>query len=194
MNNSTNSLSENNPCYECPSNCCNPLVVGFPKKIISPLPKGGASSEMIIEAEKGLIQISKSFVEEVLQWPKDERFSLKGVHLGTKVQEDLATEIIYINNIHLINLHLRLALECVAFDQTTKTCTKYDTRPDICRDFSAETCGLSKISRPKQKSDGSLYDISEIVEINRELHNTLIKPTIEEAIFVLREELDTISV
>lgn len=166
-------------------------MVGHPRIFLFPLPRGGATQEFILEAEEVLARFIREFVEDILSLPADRRFSLKGIILATEEQDDTATEIVIRQNIPFIVLYIRLALACTAFDQPTGVCTRHDTRPDLCRDFSVDTCGLSKISRPKQKSDGIHYTISELVESNRRFQAAAL-PTIEEVMDALRTKLKTI--
>lgn len=139
-----------------------------------------------------LLRSILKFVANILSLPADRRFSLKGIILATEEQDDTATEIVMRQNIPFIALHIRLALACTVFDQPTGICTRYDTRPDLCKDFSVDTCGLSKISRPKQKFDGSHYTIPELVESNRRFQATAL-PTVEEAMDALRTKLRMIN-
>lgn len=181
-------LSHENPCYQCPKNCCNPLVVGYPKQIGFPLPKGGCSSELLQDAVVGIKDLIKRFIDEIVEYPEDDRFSVKGIILWPTDTSDSEIEIFPIQNMLFTALRLKVVVDCAVFDREHGICTRYDTRPDICQNFSIETCGLSKVAKLKYKADGTVFTISEIVEENRRLL-LLIQPTIDEVVTKMFDEI-----
>lgn len=80
-----------------------------------------------------------------------------------------------------VRFYINAIFSCSAFDREARLCTQYETRPDLCRVFSPERCGFSKVSRPTLKPDGTLYSHQELIGIKRTILENA-RPTAEEAI------------
>ena len=161
-----NNLPPDNPCHGCEKcYCCNPIKtmgsyrIPFPLNPDDPRQNRGLNERDYQELLERAIESIREQAFYVIGLAKDGRFILQNIHLeGSKKidYEHMRLSVTHYKYIAFTRALNRMFLKCTAFDEETKKCKEYETRPNVCRNFEPEECGFSKIYKPVERKDGTL--------------------------------------
>lgn len=196
-------LPSDSPCQDCVRNCCDPVALDSKLQVLFPVLQPGQDFNvfsLVFEQQRFLITTYiRSCIEDGIAKCEDRRFRFRGVvltpdkanphdHFETTVTSDGfpfdSREMI------LVRVKVRVLFDCDAFDRESRACTRYDTRPPVCQDYSPRFCGFSRISEPMYDITKSQWYTPETLIARRDASNLPVFLTPEAAVADLQKRLE----
>ncbi len=197
-----NVLPSDSPCQGCVRNCCDPVALDSRLQVLFPVLQPSQDFNvfnLIFEQQRFfLVNYIRSCIEDGITKCEDRRFRFRGVVLTpdeasphdhfetTTTSEDYPPDT---RKMILVRVKVRVLFDCDAFDRESRACTRHDTRPAVCQNFSVRSCGFSRTSDPLYNLAAGEWHTLETLIAQRDASNLPVFPTAEEAVADLEKRL-----
>lgn len=150
---------ESNLCQGCPSSCCSPVRIilesSYPLNADDPR-QTNENFQLIRNLQQRTLDYINRMIELGVPNSVDNRFSVRGFYAFTNPTNPI-DQFVTSDGSSLMawNITVCVLYNCDAFDERNRICTRYETRPPMCRNYSTDRCGMDTLSRAIYTADTS---------------------------------------